>query len=250
MWYCRFGSEESREGGPSRYDDPHGGEQQAMFRTKEGVRRSLSRTLWVLAPGLCIASLGCTETGGLRSVWPDRPTLLGFWDRKPQPPPDPADDYYARYMHAARERSDLLARRSRDDADAAGPSRDDDETRPPGPSDTRLADESPAPSTSRTSGRDFTPAERPPRDETIQVTLGTPEPLPSASNRAGTATRLDIHAEAAARAVRHRRHRRSRTPGRSSTAARPSSSRSGPTRSRCRGSNESTAACSPRKRSS
>ena len=47
-----------------------------MFRTTEGVKQSLSWTLRVLAPGLCIASLGCTQSGGLRSVWPDRLPLL------------------------------------------------------------------------------------------------------------------------------------------------------------------------------
>jgi hypothetical protein len=148
-----------------------------MFRTKEGVDRPLIRAAKVLAPGLCMATLGCADSTGLRSVWPDRPSLLGLWDRKPQPPPDPADDYYARYMHAARERSDALAKRSRDDA--AVPSRAEVETGPPGPSDERLARETTAPSASGPSRRGPGPSGPSVRDETIRVTLGTPEPLPT-----------------------------------------------------------------------
>jgi hypothetical protein len=154
-----------------------------MFRTKEGVKRPLNRAAKVLAPGLCVAMLGCTDSGGLRSVWPDRPSLLGFWDRKPQPSPDPADDYYARYMHAAREQADGLASHSRDDE--AGLPRAGNESSPPGPSDEQLARESAAPATSRTRPGSPSTSGRPARDETIRVTLGNPEPLPTLSSPAG-----------------------------------------------------------------
>jgi hypothetical protein len=147
-----------------------------MFRTKEGVERPLAHAARILAPSLCLAVAGCADANGLRSVWPDRPSLLGFRDRHPQPSPDPANDYYARYMHAARERADALAKRSRDEDIA--PSREEDPSGPPGPVETLAAQETEATPASRPPQRGTGSSGRPARDETIRVTLGTPEPLP------------------------------------------------------------------------
>src|SRR5690349_14330168 len=118
-----------------------------MFWTKEGVKRPLSRAARIVTPGLFLAAVGCADTNGLRSIWSDRPSLLGFRDHQQQPSPDPANDYYTRYMRAARERSEALAKRSRDDG--TDPSRTEDRSGPPAPDDPLIARETEAPPTSR-----------------------------------------------------------------------------------------------------
>jgi Protein of unknown function (DUF1571) len=145
-----------------------------MFRTKEGVKWPLSRAARIVTPGLFLAAVGCADTNGLRSIWSDRPSLLGFRDHQQQPSPDPANDYYTRYMRAARERSDALAKRSRDE----DTSHEQDRSEPPGPDDTLVAQGTEAPPASRPDRRSSGPSGRPTRDETIRVTLGNPEPLP------------------------------------------------------------------------
>jgi hypothetical protein len=148
-----------------------------MSRTKEGVTRPLTGTARALALGLALAITGCANSGGLRSVWPDRPSLMGLWDRKPQPSPDPANDDYARYMTAARNRSGATAKRSRDEAaDAAR----EDEAGPSGPDETMVDEGTRPASVSHPSRRDPDSSDDPNRDESIRVTLGTPEPLPAA----------------------------------------------------------------------
>lgn len=133
-----------------------------MFSTKESVGRSMA----LVGLALCAAALaGCADAGGLRSAWSDRPSLLGFRDRKPKPAPDPANDSYARSMHAARDPSGQPSRSPRDAS--ADLIRERDGDGPPAPDDERLAD----------SGE-------PDADESIRVTLGTPVPLPTASQRA------------------------------------------------------------------
>lgn len=148
-----------------------------MFRTKGSVTRPLTVAARALALGLGMAMLGCADSGGLRSVWPDRPSLLGLWDRKPQPTPDPANDYYARYMRAAKERSTLVAKRSGDEARGTG--REEDESEPPGPDDTQLAGGAGEPAMPRSSRPGAGSSADPDPDETIRVTLGTPQPLPT-----------------------------------------------------------------------
>lgn len=143
-----------------------------MFRTKRsGGRISAAWASVIVAAFLS----GCADGGGLRSVWPTRPSLLGFRDRKPKPAaPDPADDSYARAMHGAQERSVALSRRSR----TASPEilREREGDGPPAPDETLLADSTetppPRPSQLRTE-----PAE----DDSIRVTLGTPEPIPGSA---------------------------------------------------------------------
>ncbi len=152
-----------------------------MFRTQEGVKRPKARASRALAAALGMAVVGCADSGGLRSVWPDRLSLLGWRDRQ-QPSPDPANDYYAQYMHAARQRADSLARRT--DDDGAGPSRGREESEPPGPDDPLVAQEAQASPASRPARRAPDSADGPGRDETIRVTLGTPEPLPTHSRPA------------------------------------------------------------------
>jgi hypothetical protein len=147
-----------------------------MFWTKEGVERPLSRAARIVAPGLFLAAVGCADTNGLRSIWPDRPSLLGFRDHQQQPSPDPANDYYTRYMRAARERADALAKRSGDNGTDS--TREEDRSGPPGPDDTLVAQDTGAPPASRPPQRSPGSSGRPIRDETIRVTLGTPEPLP------------------------------------------------------------------------
>ena len=103
-------------------DDPHGGEV-----TVSHVQGEKWRLPAVVAyggmPGVGFQRDrdGCTGTTGLRSVGTDRPGLLGFWDRSQPPPPDPAGDYYARYMRTARDRADVMAKPP---ADPSGPARD------------------------------------------------------------------------------------------------------------------------------
>jgi hypothetical protein len=142
-----------------------------MIGAKDEVRPLLRWVASGLALGLSLAELGCTAVTGLRSAATDRLPLLDFWDRSPRPAPDPADDYYAQYMHAAKDRADALAKRS---ADTNGRIRNDAEQDQDTPGDERIASTDRATSTQRSSARS-----RPVRDETIQVTLGRPEPLPT-----------------------------------------------------------------------
>jgi Protein of unknown function (DUF1571) len=153
-----------------------------MFRTTEGVERTARGAIRALALGLCTAIVGCADTTGLRSVWPDRPSLLGLWNQKPQPTPDPANDYYARYMRAARERSNTTAQRSTDGDDAADLSRTDGASDPPGPDDPLASEEVRRPSTSRTRPKRAAPSDDASPDEPIVVTLGPPEPMPDRSS--------------------------------------------------------------------
>ncbi len=144
-----------------------------MFRTKRNGGRIPA--VWALATVAAILS-GCADGGGLRSVWPNHPSLLGFRDRKSKPAaPDPADDSYARAMHGARERSTALAKRPR--AIAPETLREREGEGPPAPDDTLLADSAETPTPRRTSGRQTEPAE----DDSIRVTLGTPEPIPGST---------------------------------------------------------------------
>jgi hypothetical protein len=124
--------------------------------------------------------MGCADSGGLRSVWPDRPSLLGLRERKPESTtPDPANDYYARHMRAAKDRSSLVAKRSREDS--AVPPQDEEGLGPPGPDETRLAEAAGDGDASNARPRqaDLPVAGDSGRDETIRVTLGQPEPLPT-----------------------------------------------------------------------
>ena len=224
-----------------------------MFRTKEGIRRSLSRTLRVLVPGLCIASLGCADTGGLRSVWPDRPIVAGLLGPEAATPARPGRRLL-RPIHARRQgtvrppgEAHPATTRTRPDR-AATTTRRDRRDRAMGCSPTnrrrlrrreRPDGTPPRPKGPPATRRSRSPWERPSRSRPHRTGRAPSSPQPP--HRSGRPR---------GRRGRHRRHRRSRTPGRSSTVARPSSSRWAPIRSRCRGSNGSTAACSPRKRSS
>jgi hypothetical protein len=141
-----------------------------MFRAKDVVRLLFPRIAACLTLALSLMELGCSGVTGLRSVGTDRPSLLGLWDRPEPPPPDPAADYYARYMRSARDRADGLAKRSNSPPEST---RDEGggELRSPGDevADTRTR--------SGANGRIVAPT-KPARDATIQVTLGPPEPLP------------------------------------------------------------------------
>lgn len=153
-----------------------------MFRTKQGVGRAWTAAARALALGLCVLMLGCADSGGLRSVWPDRPSLLGLREKKPQDTPDPANDYYARYMRSARERTSVAAKAKRSGGGASPPARGDEATGPPGPDDTMLADQAGESAAAPASPREPAAPDEPARDETIRVTLGRPEPLPRASD--------------------------------------------------------------------
>ncbi len=120
-----------------------------------------------------------SQLDGVRVLDDDRPALgrdrssrlAGLLGPFPAPPPDPAADYYARYMHAAKDRADALAKRS---ADSSGRVPDDDETPADQPDDERLASRS-----RDAAGSSPRRTTDPVRDEAIQVTLLPPEPLPA-----------------------------------------------------------------------
>ncbi len=142
-----------------------------MFRAKEGAHPLLPRILACLGLALSSMEFGCSTTTGLRSVGTDRPGWLAFWDRSQPPSPDPAADYYARYMHAAKDRADSLAKRS---ADSPGRVPEESETPSDPQDDERLA------SRERTAtGSELRRTTDPVGDEAIHVTLGPPEPLPA-----------------------------------------------------------------------
>ncbi len=150
-----------------------------MLTTREGVGRSTSIAASLLALGACLAVSGCTGATGFRSIWPERPSLLGLRDRHPARTPDPADDYYARYMHLARRK-------------AGNPAAESDQAGPPAPPDEMLAAgdrRRSSGSPSRTKGSRAS-AEGPESDDEIQVTLGMPEPLPSPAPLLAPDTRL------------------------------------------------------------
>ena len=148
-----------------------------MFRAKNGVHPLLSRTAVCLALAFSAIGTGCTETTGLRSVGTDRPGLLSFWDRSQPPPPDPAGDYYARYMRTARDRADGMAKQS---ADSPGPARDAGEAEGVTPRGDLVASGKPAGSSPSRAGKTAASA-APVRDDGLRVTLGPPEPLPALS---------------------------------------------------------------------
>jgi hypothetical protein len=138
-----------------------------MFRAREGTHPLWPRVLAGLGLALSSLEFGCSTMTGLHSVGTDRPGVLGFWDRS-QPAPDPAADYYARYMHAAKSRADASAKRSAGiGLDQGQPPRDE-------PNEEQLASLAPE----ETSSRPRTKSD-PVRDEALRVTLGRPEPLPA-----------------------------------------------------------------------
>ncbi|MGP0064514.1 MAG: DUF1571 domain-containing protein [Isosphaeraceae bacterium] len=140
-----------------------------MFRTKDGVHLLLWRMAACLTMALSLMELGCSGMTGFRSVGTDRPGLLGFWERPETAPPDPAGDYYARYMRSARDRADAMAKRS---TESIEPSQDDDGAEPAQQGGEVVASRSRAGSTGKASA-----STKPVRDDSIQVTLGPPEPL-------------------------------------------------------------------------
>lgn len=152
-----------------------------MSTMREGNGRSTSVAAGLLALGVCLAVPGCAESPGFRSIWPDRPSLLGLRDRRPQPTPDPADDYYARYMHLARRKASSPAAVSDQDGPPPPPEMlADGERRPPA---------SPSPSPSRARGS-RAPSGAFDSDDEVQVTLGMPEPMPSPAPLLAPNTRL------------------------------------------------------------
>ena len=167
-----------------------------MNQSKDGGR---SRSRWlVLGTALCAGSFatGCTTLTGLRSIGPG-PTFLSLWHRPTGPgSPTPENDTYAQAMNAPRP-----------GVSADGKSTDE----PAKPRDG-------APGTGASLGEETGPAIEGPRsaassrsarqragDESLQVTLGRPEPLPGialeesrrklADSSAGTPWRSDRTAE-------------------------------------------------------
>ncbi|MHB1561362.1 MAG: DUF1571 domain-containing protein [Isosphaeraceae bacterium] len=148
-----------------------------MFTMRESIGRSRSVTASLLALGACFAIPGCAESTGFRSIWPDRPSLLGLRDRRSQPTPDPADDYYARYMHLAQRK-------------AADPAAASDQDGPPSPPEMLASGERlPSAAPSRAKGS-RAPTGASSADDEVQVTLGMPEPMPSPAPLLAPDTRL------------------------------------------------------------
>ena len=255
-----------------------------MFRAKEGRPPAVAAD-----PGLPGAG---SQLDGVRVLDDDRPPLgrdrssrlAGLMGPLPTPLARPGGRLLRAYMHAAKDRADAMAKRS---ADSAGRDPGDGETLPGEPVDERLASRrrdatsSPLPRRSR---RTTDPV----RDDTIQVTLGPPEPLPALAATRNTdlawndstpqpegqaerppdeAARPPLHGSAAspwlAAILSGMRRRRDRPPlpsvrlgllpttrAPSWPGARPSCDRSTPTRSRSRGPSASAASSSPRNRSS
>ncbi len=129
---------------------------------------------WMLALaglGIVFFESGCSGLTGLRSVAPDRPSVLNFWDKPQAGSPTPGTDHYAQNVHAEQQRvgleargadGPLLAQASPIDPLDESPSVDsdaDDKTRGP-----RVAANSSASA---------------PKDRMTHVTLGRPEPLPA-----------------------------------------------------------------------
>ena len=155
---------------------PMAGEHEAMFRAKDDVQPRLLRLAACITLALGLMQSGCSGMTGLRSVGTDRPSLLGFWDRPEPVSPDPANDYYAKYMKSAKGRAEAMARRSTETAESA-PS---DEGASKGEQTKNFVA---ATTRTGTSGRS-TSGTKPVRDDSIQVTLGPPEPMPSLSDAA------------------------------------------------------------------
>jgi hypothetical protein len=154
-----------------------------MFRAKDDVHPLLLRMAACLTLALSSMELGCSGMTGLRSVGTDRPTLFGFWERPQPAPPDPAGDYYARYMRSARDRADAMATRS---TESPGPTQDDAGSGPGSQDDEVVASRTGAGSGSGATGRSAA-STKPVGDETIRITLGPPEPLPALSESSSTA---------------------------------------------------------------
>ncbi len=141
-----------------------------MSRAKDDVHSLFPRMAACLTLALGVMELGCSSVSGLRSVGTDRPSLLGFWDRPETPPPDPAADYYARYMRSAHDRADAMSKRSSSPPEST-------QVEGGGESQSLGVDVADARKNTGAKGRSVEPA-KPARDDTIRVTLGPPEPLP------------------------------------------------------------------------
>lgn len=137
-------------------------------------RRSWPISPWMVAGlgvGIMCFESGCAGLTGLRSVAPDRSSVLGFWDKPAVGSPTPGTDHYAQNVHAEQKRagletqgtdSPLLAQ-----ATPLDPLEEDSSTKLT--ANTRESPERPAAGGSASS----------PRNERVHVTLGRPEPLPA-----------------------------------------------------------------------
>jgi len=137
------------------------------------------RRVWPLSPwmvaafglGIVFFESGCTGLSGLRSVAPDRTSVLSFWDKPQVGSPTPGTDHYAANLHAERERVGLETKAADSPLLAHNSPIDPLE---PGPSSELVA------GTGR-SGKhsDAAASTDPDRDGRTYVTLGRPETLPA-----------------------------------------------------------------------
>ncbi len=121
--------------------------------------------------GLVFFESGCAELTGLRSVAPDRTSVLSLWDRPQVGSPAPGTDHYAANVHGERERAGLETKSTDSPLLAQNQPIDPLE---PGQSPELAANTEP----SRRSS-DAGASTDPDRDTRTYVTLGRPEPLPA-----------------------------------------------------------------------
>ncbi len=137
------------------------------------------RRVWPVAPwmatafglGLVFFESGCAELSGLRSVVPDRTSVLSLWDKPQVGSPMPGTDHYAANLHAERQRAGLDTKSTASPLLARNQPIDPLE---PG-SSTELAATTGQSGNNSGAGASTEPA----RDARTYVTLGRPEPLPA-----------------------------------------------------------------------
>jgi hypothetical protein len=140
-----------------------------MIKAKDCMRSLSPWTVTCLGLALSLTEAGCSGMTGLRSVGPERPSFLGFWDRSGQGSPKPEDDSYVLSMRAGQARAGALAKGDDVDQSAAGRKVDPDRS---GQKLVSAAD------SARTGKHGVPKSQAVPDDKTIRVSLGRPEPLP------------------------------------------------------------------------
>lgn len=139
----------------------------------------VKRCVWPMAPwmatvaglGVAASQAGCAGLTGLRSVAPDRPSVLGFWDKPQVGSPTPGTDHYAQNVHAEQKRAGLESQASDGPLLAqAAPIDPLDEGALTASGENTKALQEPMAAATQTKAL---PKEK------VYVTLGRPEPLPA-----------------------------------------------------------------------
>jgi len=125
----------------------------------------------VVGLGLASFESGCAGLTGLRSVAPDRPSVLGFWEKPSVGSPTPGTDHYAQNIRAEQNRAGREPKAADSPLMAQANALD--------PLDESSPAESPAGGKQSQQSSIASNSTNLPRGGRVYVTLGRPEPLPA-----------------------------------------------------------------------